>query len=74
MVALLLLRGEEVTPVEQVTACRDPKDDKFLAIAAAGEADLIVSGDQDLLALHSYAGIPIVPPVDFLRMLDEAQG
>lgn len=73
VVGLLLVRGEDVTPSERVTACRDPKDDKFLEIAVAGEADVIVSGDQDLLVLRSYAGIPIVPPNAFLQMLDEGQ-
>jgi putative PIN family toxin of toxin-antitoxin system len=74
VVGLLLLRGEGVTPAETVTVCRDPKDDKFLEIALAGEADVIVTGDQDLLALHPFAGIPIVPPSVFLHMLDEEQG
>jgi uncharacterized protein len=74
VVGLLLVREEDVTLVERVTACRDPKDDKFLEIAVAGEADVIVSGDQDLLALHSYASVPIVPPNAFLRMLDEERG
>jgi putative PIN family toxin of toxin-antitoxin system len=70
---LVLLRGEEVTPMERITACRDPKDDKFLEVAVAGKADVIVSGDKDLLVLHPYAGIPIVPPNAFLRMLDLEQ-
>jgi putative PIN family toxin of toxin-antitoxin system len=71
VLGLILLRGEEVTPLERITACRDPKDDKFLEVAVAGQADAIVSGDQDLLVLHPYAGIPIVTPRAFLRMLDQ---
>jgi putative PIN family toxin of toxin-antitoxin system len=39
---------------------RDPDDDAILALAVAAQADLIVSGDGDLLALGSHAGIPIV--------------
>jgi putative PIN family toxin of toxin-antitoxin system len=70
---LVLLHGEEVTPMERITACRDPKDDKFLEVAVVGKADVIVSGDKDLLVLHPYAGIPIVPPNAFLRMLDLEQ-
>jgi predicted nucleic acid-binding protein len=31
---------------------------------------VIVSGDQDLLVLHPFAGIPILPPAAFLQMLD----
>jgi putative PIN family toxin of toxin-antitoxin system len=40
--------------------CRDPDDDAVLALAVASRADLIISGDADLLALGSYADIPIV--------------
>lgn len=70
VVSLVLLRGEAVTVRERITACRDPKDGKFLEAAVSGEADVIVSGDQDLLVLHPFAGIPIIPPTAFLQMLD----
>ena len=70
VVSLILLRGAAVAPKERITACRDPKDDKFLEVAVSGRADVIVSGDQDLLVLHPFAGIPILPPVAFLQMLD----
>ena len=69
VVSLILLRGEALVPDDRITACRDPKDNKLLAVAVAGQADVIVSGDQDLLVLHPFAGIPIVPPVTFLQML-----
>lgn len=42
--------------------CRDPDDDDVLALAIAAEADLIVSGDDDLLTLGQHAGIPILNP------------
>jgi putative PIN family toxin of toxin-antitoxin system len=71
VLGLILLRGEEVTPEERIAACRDPKDDKFLEVAVAGQASAIVSGDQDLLVLHPYAGILIVTPSTFLQMLDQ---
>lgn len=71
VIGLILLRGEGVAPTERIRACRDPKDDKFLEVAVAGRADLIVSGDQDLLTLHPYGEIPIVGPRAFLRMLDQ---
>ena len=69
VVSLTLLRGEAVVLEEQITACRDPKDNKFLEVAVAGKADVIISGDQDLLVLHPFAGIPIVQPATFLQML-----
>jgi putative PIN family toxin of toxin-antitoxin system len=70
VVRLILLRGEPVATVKRIVACRDPKDDKFLEVAVAGGADVIVSGDEDLLTLHPFAGIPVVAPVTFLQMLD----
>jgi putative PIN family toxin of toxin-antitoxin system len=41
---------------------RDPSDDAVLALAAAAQVDLIISGDADLLTVGSYAGIPIIDP------------
>ncbi|MFP4624385.1 MAG: putative toxin-antitoxin system toxin component, PIN family [Gemmatimonadota bacterium] len=45
--------------------CRDPSDDKFLACARAAAADVIVSGDSDLLALGRWEGIAILSPRQF---------
>ncbi|QXP84945.1 putative toxin-antitoxin system toxin component, PIN family [Methylococcus sp. Mc7] len=46
--------------------CRAPHDDTVLAVAFAAQADLIVSGDDDLLALPSFQGIPIVGSAEAL--------
>jgi uncharacterized protein len=59
--------AELVSITEHIAACRDPKDDKFLELAVNGKADVIVSGDADLLALNPFRGIPIVPPAAFVR-------
>jgi putative PIN family toxin of toxin-antitoxin system len=56
-----------ITPTEHVTACRDPKDNKFLELALTANASCIISGDQDLLTLHPFNNIPIVSAADFLR-------
>lgn len=72
VIRLVVLRSELVQPDEPVVVCRDPKDDKFLEVALAGQAGVIVSGDEDLLILDPYAGIPIVSPSRFLAMLDRA--
>ena len=48
----------------------DPADDIYLATAAEGLADYIVSGDRHLLDLFAYEGIPIVTPRRFLDSLD----
>lgn len=68
--SLILIRGEEVTPEQSISICRDPKDDKFLEVAVTREADVIVSGDEDLLTLNPFRGIHIIPPRAFLQLLD----
>jgi len=50
----------------------DPKDDKFLEAALAGHADCIVTGDNHLLALSEFRGIPIITGRAFLEQLARA--
>jgi putative PIN family toxin of toxin-antitoxin system len=47
--------------------CRDPDVDAVLALAIAARADLIVSGDRDLLDLPRFQDIAIVTPAEALR-------
>ena len=49
--------------------CRDPDDDAVLSAAFEGRADVIVTGDEDLLVLEDYEGIGIVTPRAFLEMI-----
>lgn len=62
-----LVHPEPIAPV----VLRDPDDDHVLACALAAQADLIVSGDSDLLNLKSYQRIPIVNPVEALKRLPQ---
>lgn len=63
----LLGRVVAIVPIIHVIrACRDPRDDKFLELAVNGQADMIVTGDADLLALHPFRDIPVIPPAAFL--------
>ena len=59
-------RAQLIEVTHTVTACRDPKDDKFLELALSGQATHIITGDRDLLDLHPFRGIPILTPGDFL--------
>jgi uncharacterized protein len=51
----------------RIHACRDPRDDKFLELAVNGEADAVVTGDTDLLALDPFRGIAILTPAEWLH-------
>jgi hypothetical protein len=54
--------GERVVVERRITCCRDWKGAKFLEAAVAGQADVIVSGDDGRLVLSPFEGIPIVGP------------
>jgi putative PIN family toxin of toxin-antitoxin system len=71
--ATLVREAELVVVTDVVTACRDPKDNKFLELALSGEATHIVSGDEDLLVLHPFRGVRILTPKAFLAQ-GEGQG
>ncbi len=61
-------QGILVEIIETISEARDAKDDKFLELAVSGHATCIVTGDEDLLVLNPFRGIPIVTPRQFLDM------
>ena len=62
-----------VTPVPiPPTVLDDPDDDHVLACALAGNAELVVSGDRDLLSLKTFRAIPIITPAEAMRIITAA--
>lgn len=61
-----LKETELVSITQQINECRDANDNKFLELAVCGNADVLVSGDRDLLVLNPFREIDIVTPRDFL--------
>ncbi|CAD5253989.1 MULTISPECIES: putative toxin-antitoxin system toxin component, PIN family [unclassified Imperialibacter] len=59
--------AQQVETSEKITACPDPKDDMYLELAIAGQADCIVTGDKALLDLHPFRNVPIIFPAEFVR-------
>lgn len=57
---------EIVEVLQHVRASRDARDDKFLEAAVNGRANVIVTGDRDLLDLNPFRGIAIVTPGAYL--------
>jgi uncharacterized protein len=69
LIYLVRLRGELVSPNRKIDTCRDPKDNRFLEAAIEGNADMIVSGDKDLLDMVDFETIPIISTAEFLARL-----
>jgi len=62
---------EIVLPVEflEPQMVRDPDDEMVLSAAYSANADLIVSGDEDLLVLKTFSNIRIIPPAECIALL-----
>ena len=56
----LILSADLVVTDNLIQGCRDTDDDKFLETAVNGDAQFIISGDQNFLAMHRFDGIDIV--------------
>jgi putative PIN family toxin of toxin-antitoxin system len=71
-VALVFALSEAVELPENVPRiCRDPDDDRLIACAVLGGADVIVSGDDDVLALERVGDILILTAAQFLETLEQ---
>ena len=65
----VVIAAERMEPRIFVQECLDPRDDKYPSLAAAAEANVVVSSDKrHLLSMHPWRGISIVSPADFLRL------
>jgi uncharacterized protein len=66
LLALLAAAATVVEAPEVVADCRDRKDNRFLDLALAGRAGLIISGDGDLLDLDPWRGVRILTPAAYV--------
>jgi putative PIN family toxin of toxin-antitoxin system len=66
----IVIKAERLPPLGQVPAfTRDPKDDKFVACALAGNAGYVITEDKDLLALQTLSGVRMLTPSQFMAMV-----
>lgn len=69
LTARYALLAQVVEPAVIASISADPDDDHVLACALAARAELVVSGDSDLLNLKSFQGIPIVAATEALERI-----
>ena len=60
--------AEWVSITGAALGCRDPDDDKLLETALLGEADFLITGDGDLLAMSLFRRMPILSPSAFASL------
>ena len=68
----LFEQAEVVEPSEELSVCRDPKDDKFFSCALAGRADYIVTEDNDILEVGEFRGVRPISAAEFIELLEES--
>lgn len=56
-----ILQKAQIYPLENIPSrCRDPKDDYLLELAVVSGADYLLTGDDDLLSMHSIGECEII--------------
>lgn len=63
--------SEVVEPVQIERVTRTVADDLVLATAVAGAAEMLVTGDKELLEMGAYEGIPIQTARDLVDRLEQ---
>jgi len=61
----------KIIPKNKVNVCRDEKDNQILALCLAGNADFLITGDKDLLALKEFKKTKIVKTKEFLKIIQD---
>ena len=61
---------QTVFPQKRLRVVRDQADNRVVEVAVEARADVVVTGDKDLLVLKEYKGIRMVLPGDYLRFME----
>ena len=65
-------KAEIISPLGPIPSyTRDPKDDKFIACALAGDAEVVISVDKDILALDSLMTVQMMTPYELVGLLKD---
>ena len=69
LLTILFKVSEAVIIEHTIHDCRDEKDNFILETALKGNADIIITGDKDLLDLNPYKGIKIINYREFESLI-----
>ncbi|MGA9349485.1 MAG: putative toxin-antitoxin system toxin component, PIN family [Anaerolineae bacterium] len=63
-------KAEMISPLGPLPSyTRDPKDDKFIACALAGGAEVVITVDKDILDVGSLTTVQMMTPHEFVVLL-----
>ena len=71
LISLIHLITERIEIKERFEDCRDPKDNFLLDLCVSGNADYLITGDDDLLALNPFRGVGIINYRNFREILQK---
>ncbi len=60
LISLLHFKTEQIQITERFKDCRDPKDNFLLDLCVSGDADYLITGDDDLLVMNPFHGVKII--------------
>ncbi len=69
LISLIHLIAKFIQIREQLESCRDPKDNFLLDLSVSGDADYLITGENDLLALNPFRGVHIITYREFQDIL-----
>ena len=69
LLSLIRITFKPVEITEHFTSCRDPKDNFLLDLCVSGNADYLITGDDDLLSLTPFHGVEIISYSIFQKVL-----
>lgn len=71
LISLLLSKTERINITEYFEDCRDSKDNFLLNLCVSGNADYLITGDDDLLTLSPFRGVEIINYQQFRKVLQK---
>lgn len=69
LISLLLVKTERIEITKYYKECRDTKDNFLLNLCVSGNADYLITGDDDLLSLSPFHGVEIINYKQFRKVL-----